>query len=76
MVLLDLCNHFIGKVIPQGIKMKAFSPIIAPEIYCDSLPPAYFPYGVFLTSFCDFYSIFWLFEPVFQYFIPVFETQS
>lgn len=62
MVLLDLCNHFIGKAIPQSIKRKAFSPVIGPEIYYDSLSPTYSPYGVFLTRFHDFYSIFWLLE--------------
>lgn len=31
-ILLDLCDNFIGKVILQGIKMKAFFPVIYPNI--------------------------------------------
>lgn len=57
-ILLDLCNHFIGKTIPQRYKNESIFPIIAQQIYYDSLPPPYSPYVIFLTRFCDFHSIF------------------
>lgn len=43
-------------------KNESFCPIIAPQIYYDSLPLLHFPYSIFLTRFHNFYSIFWLLE--------------